>query len=281
MHGTVGVFVADFDEPDPSDAYQIVGYQEYANALNNLVPLVRAADEASLRVYDKIISDMPELVIYTNLSRRFGLVQMQNFSLPPRLRNTSNLYRQSSLNEPGNDANAYKRSGIGWLIALARLEHGSIEIGYQTNVSPFNLEELTKVETPAFSALLLDGARSHYWAMKMDSVTHYLIEGNVPKVSDRTALAYGRRAELVQEMLKTLNQLAGRQFTPAQKQELQSWYKNMSAVRQGVVYNVYETYKVAIAKNGIGNIDLQGCPPLVSGIRDDILRGRASISLEE
>ncbi len=281
MHGTVGVFVADFDEPDPSDAYQIVGYQEYANALNNLVPLVRAADEASLRVYDKIISDMPELVIYTNLSRRFGLVQMQNFSLPPRLRNTSNLYRQSSLNETGNDANAYKRSGIGWLIALARLEHGSIEIGYQTNVSPFNLEELTKVETPAFSALLLDGARSHYWAMKMDSVTHYLIEGNVPKVSDRTALAYGRRAVLVQEMLKTLNQLAGRQFTPAQKQELQSWYKNMSAVRQGVVYNVYETYKVAIAKNGIGNIDLQGCPPLVSGIRDDILRGRASISLEE
>ena len=281
MHGTVGVFVADFDEPDPSDAYQIVGYQEYANALNNLVPLVRAADEASLRVYDKIISDMSELVIYTNLSRRFGLVQMQNFSLPPRLRNTSNLYRQSSLNETGNDANAYKRSGIGWLIALARLEHGSIEIGYQTNVSPFNLEELTKVETPAFSALLLDGARSHYWAMKMDSVTHYLIEGNVPKVSDRTALAYGRRAVLVQEMLKTLNQLAGRQFTPAQKQELQSWYKNMSAVRQGVVYNVYETYKVAIAKNGIGNIDLQGCPPLVSGIRDDILRGRASISLEE
>ena len=281
MHGTVGVFVADFDEPDPSDAYQIVGYQEYANAMNNLVPLVRAADEASLRVYDKIISDMPELVIYTNLSRRFGLVQMQNFSLPPRLRNTSNLYRQSSLNEPGNDANAYKRSGIGWLIALARLEHGSIEIGYQTNLSPFNLEELTKVETPAFSALLLDGARSHYWAMKMDSVTHYLIEGNVPKVSDRTALAYGRRAVLVQEMLKTLNQLAGRQFTPAQKQELQSWYKNMSAVRQGVVYNVYETYKVAIAKNGIGNIDLQGCPPLVSGIRDDILRGRASISLEE
>ena len=281
MHGTVGVFVADFDEPDPSDAYQIVGYQEYANALNNLVPLVRAADEASLRVYDKIISDMPELVIYTNLSRRFGLVQMQNFPLPPRLRNTSNLYRQSSLNETGNDANAYKRSGIGWLIALARLEHGSIEIGYQTNVSPFNLEELTKVETPAFSALLLDGARSHYWAMKMDSVTHYLIEGNVPKVSDRTALAYGRRAVLVQEMLKTLNQLAGRQFTPAQKQELQSWYKNMSAVRQGVVYNVYETYKVAIAKNGIGNIDLQGCPPLVSGIRDDILRGRASISLEE
>ena len=281
MHGTVGVFVADFDEPDPSDAYQIVGYQEYANALNNLVPLVRAADEASLRVYDKIISDMPELVIYTNLSRRFGLVQMQNFSLPPRLRNTSNLYRQSSLNETGNDANAYKRSGIGWLIALARLEHGSIEIGYQTNVSPYNLEELTKVETAAFSALLLDGARSHYWAMNMDLATHYLLEGNVPKVSDRTALAYGRRAVLVQEMLKTLNQLASQQFSPAQKQELQSWYKNMSAVRQGVVYNVYETYKVAIAKDGIDNIDLQGCPPLVYGIRHNITRGRASISFEE
>ena len=120
----MSVFGADFDEPDPSDAYQIVGYQEYANALNNLVPLVREADEASIRAFNKIISDMPELVIYTNLSRRFGFSQVQNSSLPLRLRNISNLYRQSSLNETGNDANAYKRSGIGWLIALARLEHG-------------------------------------------------------------------------------------------------------------------------------------------------------------
>ena len=59
----MSVFVADFDDPDPSDAYQIVGYQEYANALNNLVPLVKEADEASLRAYNKIIADMPELVL--------------------------------------------------------------------------------------------------------------------------------------------------------------------------------------------------------------------------
>tara|TARA_B100000945_G_scaffold312472_2_gene307063 strand:+ start:848 stop:1681 length:834 start_codon:yes stop_codon:yes gene_type:complete len=277
----VSVTVAQFKEADPSDAYQIVGYQEYSNALNNLVPLVKEADEVSLRAYNKIISDMPELVVYTNLSRRFNLFQTQNSSLTPLLRNTLNLYRQSSLNETSNDADAYRRSGIGWLIALARLEHGAIEIGYQTNVSPFNLEQLTKVETPAFLALLLDGARSHYWAMNMDSVTHYLLDGNVPKVSDRTALAYGRRAVLVQEMVKTLNRIAGQQFTPAQKQELQSWYNNMSKVREGVVYNVYETYKVAIAKKGIANIDLRGCPPLVSGIRSDIISRRARISITE
>ena len=106
----MSVFTADFDWHDPSDAYQIVGYQEYANALNNLVPLVREADEASIMAFNKIISDMPELVIYTNLSRRFGFSQIQNSSLPLRLRNISNLYRQSSLNETGNDANAYRQN---------------------------------------------------------------------------------------------------------------------------------------------------------------------------
>ena len=47
----MSVTVAQFKEADPSDAYQIVGYQEYSNALNNLVPLVKEADEVSLRAY--------------------------------------------------------------------------------------------------------------------------------------------------------------------------------------------------------------------------------------
>lgn len=278
----MSAYLADFDEPNPSDAYQIVGYQEYANALNHLVPLVQRADEEALAAYDKVIKSMPELAIYTNLSRRFNFALTQNSSLTPLLRRTLNLYNSSSLKDNEDLAAAeYKHAGIGWLIALARLEHGSIEIGYQKNVSPFNLTHLTTVETPAFLELLLDGARSHYWAMNMDPVTHDLLDGNVPKVSDRTALAYGRRAVLVQKMLETLKRLAGVQFTLIQKQELQTWYDNLSEVREGVSYNVYETYKAAISQQGVYNIDLNGCPPLVSGIRKDISLGRGRISLAE
>ncbi len=278
----MSAYLAEFDEPNPSDAYQIVGYQEYANALNHLVPLVKQADEEALAAYDKIIESMPELAIYTNLSRRFNFAMAQNSSLTPLLRRTLNLYNSSSLKDKDDLAAAeYRHAGIGWLIALARLEHGSIEIGYQKDVSPFNLTHLTTVETPAFLELLLDGARSHYWAMNMDPVTHYLLDGNVPKVSDRTALAYGRRAVLVLKMLETLNQMAGVQFTPVQKQELQTWYDNLSEVREGVSYNVYETYKAAISQQGVNNIDLNGCPPLVSGIRKDISLGRGRISLAE
>ena len=82
-------------------------------------------------------------------------------------------------------------------------------------------------------------------------------------------------------MLETLNRVAGAQFTPVQKQELQSWYDNLSEVREGVSYNVYETYKAAISQQGIQSIDLKGCPPLVSGIRKDISLGRGRISLAE
>ena len=225
---------------------------------------------------------MPELAIYTNLSRRFNFPQAQNSPLTPLLRSTINLYRQSSLNEqeqgPGDD---FRRSGIGWVIALARIEHGGIEIGYQRNVSPFNLQHLTEIEKPAFMELLLDGARGHYWAMRMDPVTHLILKGEVVKVSSQTALAYGRRAVMLEKMLETLNKMAGATFTPIQKQELQTWYNDMSEVREGVSYIMYETYKVAISQQGIEAVDLQGCPPLVDGIRRDISSGRAKISLKK
>ena len=259
-----------------------MGYQEYANALNHLVPLIQKADAAQLDAYDKIISQMPELAIYTNLSRRFNFPQAQNSPLTPLLRSTINLYRQSSLNEqeqgPGDD---FRRSGIGWVIALARIEHGGIEIGYQRNVSPFNLQHLTEIEKPAFMELLLDGARGHYWAMRMDPVTHLILKGEVAKVSSQTALAYGRRAVMLEKMLETLNKMAGATFTPIQKQELQTWYNDMSEVREGVSYIMYETYKVAISQQGIEAVDLRGCPPLVEGIRRDISSGRAKISLKK
>ena len=104
-----------------------MGYQEYANALNHLVPLIQKADAAQLEAYDKIISQMPELSIYTNLSRRFNFPQAQNSALTPLLRGTINLYRQSSLNEQElGQEDDFRRSGLGWVIALARIEHGGI-----------------------------------------------------------------------------------------------------------------------------------------------------------
>ncbi|MBK96907.1 MAG: hypothetical protein CMJ79_14505 [Planctomycetaceae bacterium] len=275
-------YLAEFDEPDPSDAYQIVGYQEYANALNHLVPLVQKANAEQLAAYDKIVSNMPELAVYTNLSRRFNFPEARNSALTPLLRGTLNLYRQSSLNEQAlGEDNEFRRTGIGWVIALARIEHGAIELGYQKNVSPFNLENLTQVEQAAFQELLLDGARSHYWTMRMDPMTHLILKGEVVKVNDRTALAYGRRAVILQNLLQALNHLAGATLSPVQKTELQSWFNDMTEVREGVSYIMYETYKQAISKQGIYSMDLEGCPRLVEGIRSDISLGKGRIQLEK
>ena len=130
--------------------------------------------------------------------------------------------------------------------------------------------------------LLLDGARGHYWAMRMDPMTHLILKGEVVKVSSQTALAYGRRAVMLQKMLETLNKMAGATFTPVQKKELQTWYRGMSEVREGVSDIMYETYKVAIAQQGgIEAVDLKGCPQLVDGIRRDISLGRAKIHLKK
>ena len=265
-------YLATFDAPDPSDAYQIVGYQEYANALNHLIPLVRNADAEQLEAYNEIVSELDEFSVYVNLSRRFG--RLTGTSLAQR-------YKQSYLHEfpqvPNDD---FRRRGIGWVLALARLEHGAIEVGYQDSANPFSLNNLTAIERIPFAELLLDGVRSHYWSMSSDLVTYRLIKGHVTKVSDRTALAYGRRTVMVQHMLEALDRIAGNSFKPAQRSELQAWHRELSSIREGVTYVMYETYRAAIEQQGFAGVDLCGCPALVDGIRRDISEGKGQITVK-
>ena len=262
-------YLVEFDAPDPSDAYQIVGYQEYANALNHLIPLVQNANAEQLEAYNEIVSELDEFSVYVNLSRRFG--RLAGTSIGQR-------YKQSHLHEfpqvPNDD---FRRRGIGWVLALARLEHGAIEVGYQESANPFSLNNLTAIERMPFAELLLDGARSHYWSMSSDPVTYQLIKGQVAKVSDRTALAYGRRAVMVQHMLETLDKIAGNSFKPAPRNELQVWHRELSSIREGVTFVMYETYRAVIEQQGFEGIDLCGCPALVDGIRRDISEGKGKV----
>lgn len=259
-------YLAIFDSPDPSDAYQIVGYQEYANALNHLVPLVQNANAEYLEAYNDIVSDLDEFSVYVNLSRRFGRLAANPLA---------ERYRQSYLHEfPLSPNDDFRRRGIGWVLALARLEHGAVEVGYQESGNPFSLNNLTAIERMPFAELLLDGVRSHYWSMSSDPVTYRLSKGYVTKVNNRTALAYGRRTVMVQYMIETLDKIAGNSLKPAQRSELQAWHSELSSIRDGVTYVMYETHRAIIEKQGIDAIKLYGCPSLVNSIRRDISEGK-------
>jgi hypothetical protein len=277
VQGTVRAYLAKFDTPDPSDAYQIVGYQEYANALNHLIPLVQNANAEQLAAYDEIVSELDEFSVYINLSRRFGRLVGNSTALK---------YRQSLLHELPQKANDdFRRRGIGWVLALARLEHGAIEIGYQESSTPFSLNNLTAIERVPFAELLLDGVRSHYWSMSSDPVTYRLIKGEVAKVSDRTALAYGRRIVMTQHMIETLDKVAGGALNGPQRTELQAWHRELSSVREGVSYVMYRTYLAAFEQQGelvrgVRNMKLAGCPVLVNSIKRDIIAGRAQVTLK-
>ncbi|MDE0816440.1 MAG: hypothetical protein OSA92_02195 [Pirellulaceae bacterium] len=273
MEGTVRGYLVQFDAPDPSDAYQIVGYQEYANALNHLVPLVQNANAEQLEAYNEIVSELDEFSVYVNLSRRFS--RLAGTPLAQR-------YKQSQLHEfPQGPTDDFRRRGIGWVLALARLEHGAVEVGYQDSANPFSLNNLTAIERMPFAELLLDGVRSHYWTMSSQPVTYQLIKGQVTKVSDRTALAHGRRAVMVQQMLEVLDKVAGNTFKPAQRNELQSWHRELSTVREGVTYVIYETYRAVLERQGFEGLELSGCKALVDGIRRDISEGKGDVTLKD
>jgi len=265
-------YLVTFDAPDPSDAYQIVGYQEYANALNHLIPLVQNANAEQLEAFNEIVSELDEFSVYVNLSRRFG--RLAGTSLAQR-------YKQSYLHEsPQAPNDDFRRRGIGWVLALARLEHGAVEVGYQDSANAFGLNSLTAIERMPFAELLLDGVRSHYWSMSSDPVTYQLIKGQVAKVSDRTALAHGRRAVMVQHMLEALDKIAGNSFEPSQRSELQTWHRELSSIREGVTYVMVETYRVLIEQQGYEQLKLRGCPALVDGIRRDISEGKGQVTIK-
>ena len=282
VQGTVSAYTACFDKPDPNDAYQIVGYQEYALALNYLVPLVQNADKEDLEAYDAVIQVMDELAIYVNLSRRYDLTKWNPPTPSPDSQQAIQEFRLSSLNETvAFEGDNYQRRGLGWIMALARLEHGAVEVGYQQNKNPFALEKLTVIEREPLAELLLDAVRSHFWAMKVEPQANWVRHGRLTRISDRTALAYGRRSVMVQAMLESLFSIAGDKLAPVQLQELQNWYEQMNRMQRGVSFVIYETAKEAISRQGYDawSADLKGCKRLVDGIKNDIRQGNAQISI--
>ena len=97
---------------DPNLIYRLVGYLEYAKALENFDKLAAMAKYEEMNAIDEIIKSEPEFTIYTNLSR--ALEQ-----------------GRSSLGEkPNGPSDDFARKGFRWITALARVELGAMLAGF-------------------------------------------------------------------------------------------------------------------------------------------------------
>jgi len=256
--GTVCVQQTVIDKSQPEEIYQVVGFSEYDNALHHLDRFVALSLPEELEVVDDILASRDEFSIYVNLSRRFetGGSSLDQQPLHPR--------------------DDFKRQGLTWVMALARVERAAMLAGFTSVTIPLPLEGVRDAEKPVLAELLLDAIRSHYWSMYHDPRMALLSQG---KATSRQAFVVGRRVVMLRTMIKLVNGLAGDQFTPLQRSEMVRWSQSLNGVEQYAVRTVARWYALASRNDGLdySTINIKTCPSLQRGIMASLSRGEATV----
>ena len=201
---------------DNQQVARLVGFLEYGKALQLLDALVSRSTIEEIEAFDAIVKERDELAVFTHLSRRVQPAP-------------------SRLEEPPQNANDdFERRGIRWLTALARVEFGSMLAAFTTVDHPFAATRPTAFDQFEFLSILLDGARTHYWALMQDP--------NLARVSRESprqpeVLSYTRRLGLIQALIGAVLQ-AGGPLTPVQVAELTQWKDQIDGYQAGFVYKI-------------------------------------------
>ena len=206
-----------------------------------------------------MLATRDEFSIYVNLSRRFE---------------TSG----SSLDEqPIRPQDDFKRQGLAWVMALARVERAAMLAGFTSVAKPLPLDPVREAERTVLAQLLLDAIRSHYWSMSNDPRMAVLSQGNA---NSRQAFVVGRRVVMLKAMMDVLGQLAADQFTPVQRAELVRWRQTLDQVETYAVRTVAMLYARASQADGPDSsiVDIKACPGLKNGILASLRNGTATIT---
>lgn len=222
-------------------ALRVVGFYEYTNALRNFEPLVRAATPEELVVIEEIIAKRDELEIAINLSAKIPH--------PPHM-----------FDEVADDPNErFVRRGLAWLMALARVEVAATTAGFTPQERPFESVGATDFELTAYREMLLDGLRTHYWALQNDSD---LKDARKGLVGMHKLIVYGRRLFLAREMVQAVRILAA--DSPAEvRKELERWDDNLAAIQADIVFELTDRLRLAPATDMV-QLD---CPSLASAVQ--------------
>jgi hypothetical protein len=220
----------------------VVGFYEYAHALENFEELVRLATPEEMTVIQEIIAKRNELALATNLSK--------NIPHPP------NVLDETPLDED----DLFVRRGLEWLMALARVEIASTSSGFTPQKDAFVVVSPTDFELAAYEELVLDGVRSHYWALQNDPDLEAVRKG---RVELQRLMAYGRRLFMTREMLSAAEKLLARSDEEARLRELDNWDDYLAGVQSQIVFQINDTVSRAPATK----LTHLPCPNLEEQIR--------------
>ena len=241
---------------DPRLIRRIVGFHEYATSLSMLDEFVKHATEQEMAAAEEIVRSRRELAVETNLSRH---IQGATFFA-----------------ESAHDKDDFRRVGLAWVMALARVEVGAMLAGFSSHHQPFKASQPTKFETEAFRELLSDGMRTHYWSLKNDPVIRSYLKTGVPP---QHIITYGRRVSVARHFMQAVREFSRSQLLAIQKAELAAEDAEMKSLQVVYIY--------CLAKKQIGqtadatfNHSFAACPPLMDAAKREYGKGSSRTSLK-
>jgi hypothetical protein len=197
---------------DPNLVYRLVGFSEYANALQCFSGLYQQCDPAELAAMDEIIREREEFEIEVNLSQRLN---QPHGPLAPLM--------------PANDNS--KRRGLYWISALARVEVAAALYAFAAQSDAFE-RFVHEEDGECYAALVFDGARFHYWSMQNDHQLPLVLAGR----SDAKQTLARLRQQLVAEgLVRATASLQAKRFNEAQLAELTRWDASLDRVKEMLV----------------------------------------------
>ena len=199
---------------------RVVGYYEFAKALEQLADLIDQATDEEIKVFDQVIASRPEFRIYTNLARG---IENPNSRLKI---------------EPKDAKDDFSRSGLFWLTGLARIEFATTRSIFHGDKSPFlEYAPTNPDEQLVYFELLLDSFKSHYYDT-MDSIQLKKVVAMSRNGASQEVLAYIRRLALMADMYAALIPAARETFDETQLAEFKSMGKKFHQKFQGLTHNV-------------------------------------------
>lgn len=179
-----------------------------------------SATAEELKVAEELVAALDEFAIYTNLSRKWE----QQPGVPNSLTETTD--------RPDDD---FRRHGLAWMAALARLELGATAAGFTDERHPLEFARPSKYELFAYVELLTDALRTHYLALKADPVAQNFRRAHLTAPQ---ALTYVRRVHITSEFLLALRKGLDTVLSPEQRKLLKDWEIDLNGMQQKLLFQV-------------------------------------------
>jgi hypothetical protein len=196
---------------------RLVAYYEYQQALRRFGALLQRATPKDLKTIDEIIAERREFTIFTNLSRRLEKGKSTLTEKPKK---------------PGDN---FKRQGLAWVVALARVEVAAMLAGFTRTKRPFEKVGATRFDLPAYGEMLLDGLRTHYWSLAADPRLRDVTRG---RLTLGQLLTYSRRLLLARSFHDAVVRIGKGTFNNAQQAELKTWGRNLEKLHGKILSRV-------------------------------------------